>query len=911
MSPMTEANEAIMSAQEAESTALHSDVSEWIVREFKNISPEKLDIHVIAMSEKDTPQEWKLAGFDANSPIHVVELSPTDIKGSDKSIQTKNTPLSHGMTVFMQQGPHEQPSIMVMPVRLKLWDTLENKSARNGMAISLSDYFSEVRKFGESYAPSKGAERWATFGKKSQADQAFHARMVQEVIHTEPMERAMRLALEKVTGNDYEAVSTMYDMLQAAVKNDEKGVKSTVTKLVTMGSVDDRLAHALNEVRDLEEDTREDFEERSTWAYTNRDEQDANAIDFKKVKRVALGVAAAGIAGIGGGTIINETPTPIASSPQEAPAEVAKNTVQWGEGAPTSSVFEHTRITGDLIVPLSLPVEPSDLKQLDLSSLKSEGVTGLGQEWFADLPEEMKAKVNAIVANVEKQIKGVNPENIAEVFQSGVTELGDVLAANKDILKYMAAVTGAAAMVAVAVKNPRGFLVGLGSVMTFVTAACGGGATEFPTFTPAPAIETPSGEIVYTVENAKSAIQDHWGEAIAAEGSTIKSISIAENKPNEVALMEGENGTITLAAVTLTNDEQLLFMVKFDQAGNGTAYYLYPDVESYQAGKRIVYDAQKVDENNNITFAKFHIIAEKNGDSWTFSWLEEGSSDPAPFAPTPDTQYANFSEVVFRANPTAVPSIKLTPTGENPTPTPNAPKDGETKVVNGEILVWSKEFNSWNELLNEGGKKFPLLDLLKQSNEIGLPDQMWVSIFADQTIPGQGDLPSIIHVERAEQQDVPTFNSFLFTDLSKRLGKPKDLFVKINNGEVSLDFFTTAGEFSWKLGPDTNVNVYFRNMSDLPIEKDNGVREYTDPFDSSNKIRVKMYDVNGNFYSEVASLKPLNELSSQQIVAMILWGPLSVIDGPDQATQQHIDEVFRLTNNALNEQFPYFKVVGK
>lgn len=268
--------------------------------------------------------------------------------------------------------------------------------------------------------------------------------------------------------------------------------------------------------------------------------------------------------------------------------------------------------------------------------------------------------------------------------------------------------------------------------------------------------------------------------------------------------------------------------------------------------------------------------------------------------------------------PTKTPEPTATPTEVDPNRplgTPGTDALGPyIEVMQNDVPVKLRQIevsggeSLWAFSLNEGEKKISILNLREASNDIGLPDQLWLNVLVDSSAQGVDLIQKFKGGIRYEGVNNPShlnFNDIFFDIIYKRIGKIKNSYVAINNGDVTVSFTTSEGEFDWKLGPNTSVTTIIRNFDDLPLELGNGVSEWKDMLNSSNLFRVKKYTVNGNLVTEVASKLPLDQLTEEELSAMYLMGPVSIADGDDQIVDSHFSEVFRLAKWAITDPYPF------
>jgi hypothetical protein len=632
-----------------------ADLRAALGKEFPSVPEESLIVHQIVPGEDDA-LAWKLAGLKPGAAF-VVEVSAKTLFGDlPESGAERGTPLKHGLSLIVQPGKNGFSIIPMVGTLGSEWKALEKQDE----AVSLSQYFGALRERGHVYDLPKTVRGWARFEKEEQAQMAFEQTMTRKVIRTPEMEEAVSLAIQKITGKDYAATAGIADLMGAVITRNAQSAQKAATTLLSMGSLDERLMVSLDKVYELQKQAIDEFEKRSTWALTGPNISDNALRENRVVETVATGVVAGAAVFSGAYDVFTREP-PVVSLAQEPPAIVAQtqnpfestdnSQVLWGKSEAKSSPSIKNFSVRDLRVAFNLPTQSEKVVPLtpaDIQSLQMDGMKGLGEQWVESLPAEVRQNVETIVSQVETQ---------AISMSDAVTEVGKMLGSDPKRLAWFAAeVVGVLTVGSYAVKHRKEVVL---ATIALTIIGCTGGVGEIPTATPR--VEA-SSRSIYTIEAAISSIENSWSDAIAAEGSSIASVVPAVNSTGELAILEGENGTITLAAVALENEEQLLFMVRFDQKGKGTAYYLYPDAESYEEGKRIVYNAQQIDSQGKITFAGFQIIAEKKGGSWIFSWLEEGESTPTPFAPTADAKNASFVEIVFKANPASSPTVDLTPT---------------------------------------------------------------------------------------------------------------------------------------------------------------------------------------------------------------------------------------------------------
>ena len=160
--------------------------------------------------------------------------------------------------------------------------------------------------------------------------------------------------------------------------------------------------------------------------------------------------------------------------------------------------------------------------------------------------------------------------------------------------------------------------------------------------------------------------------------------------------------------------------------------------------------------------------------------------------------------------------------------------------------------------------------------------------------------------------NIATFNNvfFLFFTQSRGINDKAAPANDIRSNSVSFTFDTSAGSFEWqastKVNGEQNIMTVIRNINDLPLEKGNGVTQYQDPYSGSNHFRVKMYAVDKKLYCEIASELSLDKLSQKELAAMALFGPISIISGQNQITQQYWSNIDQYAGLAIQQSNPFF-----
>ncbi len=152
-----------------------------------------------------------------------------------------------------------------------------------------------------------------------------------------------------------------------------------------------------------------------------------------------------------------------------------------------------------------------------------------------------------------------------------------------------------------------------------------------------------------------------------------------------------------------------------------------------------------------------------------------------------------------------------------------------TKVEDGLTVVWNSALHTWERPLNVNDEGIPLRALTEESHNVGLKDQVWLYVYVSDKVQGSEKAEFISHHPGANVDNLPgghpiNFSNQFFSDLTVRvygnmLNHP--LFQDVMNGRASVEFTTSEGPQTWKLGPDTKVIV---DILDQPAR--NGFRKW-------------------------------------------------------------------------------------
>lgn len=287
------------------------------------------------------------------------------------------------------------------------------------------------------------------------------------------------------------------------------------------------------------------------------------------------------------------------------------------------------------------------------------------------------------------------------------------------------------------------------------------------------------------------------------------------------------------------------------------------------------------------------------------------------------------SQVTATLSPTETPTpTEIHPTATStiePSPTvdPNAPPGWTGKDVQGYIMKkdgityhdttivdsnGNEIYRGWFRSLNYNNERIPLLDLPDQSNNIGLPDQQWLKLGVGINVQGADKVGTLQRLKESSDPSVDDFTDEYYTYLMNRIGvKTKNPFIQINEGKISLSYSIPSGIFDWKLGPNTNVNVF---IIDNNSAKSQGFTKVKDPFDKKgeNYLYVKFYGVKGDVVCMISSDAPIDTLNESQLAEIFLFAPASILDGQDQMVPHFNDTLNKLSSMAFAKNKAIFKI---
>jgi outer membrane protein assembly factor BamB len=267
----------------------------------------------------------------------------------------------------------------------------------------------------------------------------------------------------------------------------------------------------------------------------------------------------------------------------------------------------------------------------------------------------------------------------------------------------------------------------------------------------------------------------------------------------------------------------------------------------------------------------------------------------------------------------------LTPTF-TPDPLAGAPEGVTGKNANGEwimevitannnevIYTWDPELGTYFRIFVE---RMPLLDLRKASNDVGIHDQMWMTVYIDNRVPNEIGLPTISHPPVSDDPKAVDWQRFMGQDLRDNLkarGLPiDDLYVRINNGETYFSFTTKEGDFKWVLNQNVTVRIRGDYQELLEGIETNGFSKardiYTPDRTFNSDFMVRYWtDDKGNLYCDIAPKTPADKWSQRQILEIILFAPMNIIEREDQVTPGPYNLLSQyVQTHAMNKTYPFF-----
>jgi|GEM_PF-4027758 len=270
------------------------------------------------------------------------------------------------------------------------------------------------------------------------------------------------------------------------------------------------------------------------------------------------------------------------------------------------------------------------------------------------------------------------------------------------------------------------------------------------------------------------------------------------------------------------------------------------------------------------------------------------------------TQVSNVT-VTSKVAITSVPTTPLLPTETlMPTIDPNAPVeysrfesgnyflDKTTDKGSQLIYIWDVERKSWYR------EYFftPLRDHPKEQNDKGGKDQLFMTVYIDDSIENEDLLPELIRVENTEALDANSwsrlFGNVLATQMVNAGIFPDKNYLDFRpwhdgSHKFHFDFKNEDGVQQWGLWEGSEVIVHIRGDYEQ-LKADMGTNGFSEVvsnhgYGPKNNYMVKIWTENGNLFTDISpSLVPATKWTKKQLMEMFMFGPSWVMEQATYAT---------------------------
>jgi len=251
--------------------------------------------------------------------------------------------------------------------------------------------------------------------------------------------------------------------------------------------------------------------------------------------------------------------------------------------------------------------------------------------------------------------------------------------------------------------------------------------------------------------------------------------------------------------------------------------------------------------------------------------------------------------------PTLTSTVTLTPL-PSATPTNSPPKDGDTKLENGETFIYKiiqssdsqgQQYSGWFRKLTPTA--IPVYDW----SEIGSPGGKDIGpmvVYVQEGVSGADGIKSITHpVLTLSDARNSTYEHFMDGKLNEDYYHPKccashtytatqlaPFFGSLQSGTMDYTFTNGSQKYPWYLGPKSGSVVYVIDFDKATPEKSNGFLEWRD---LPNQIRFRSVfwgvDEQGNILGAISSEKSLDQLDDTELRLMVLYHITAVLDEKD------------------------------
>lgn len=205
----------------------------------------------------------------------------------------------------------------------------------------------------------------------------------------------------------------------------------------------------------------------------------------------------------------------------------------------------------------------------------------------------------------------------------------------------------------------------------------------------------------------------------------------------------------------------------------------------------------------------------------------------------------------------------------------------KTDAITGEIV-----FSEWTRpITDEEG--IPVVDFVYDD----IKDIGSIHVYVSDKVIESANLPLFVHTNKTpEQGNDNDLTSRAIVTIFERVNSRSpsgpemhDFLTKMLNGDISIDFFTVdpSQTYSVKFNPDFRPQVFVTDWDSLEGEPD----ITNNPIGISLRSKILGVDEDGNLMGVIATNVPLDTLTEEQWVEIILFHTASVIDRPDQTEQ--------------------------
>ena len=231
-----------------------------------------------------------------------------------------------------------------------------------------------------------------------------------------------------------------------------------------------------------------------------------------------------------------------------------------------------------------------------------------------------------------------------------------------------------------------------------------------------------------------------------------------------------------------------------------------------------------------------------------------------------------FAETSPTAKPTSIPPTAMVE--PSPTVDPNMPEGATGKDANGNWInekneIWNPELNAWMRslIVNDQGISVSLVT-----------PKLQYHFYVSDAVAGASEVDSISYHGSAGNS--PGYENAILAKMQSVLEKSPDWnnYVNTLGTEISIPFTTSEGPQIMTVGNNTITKIEV-DIIDKPI----GDGFHTWYNSTNTKIQSRMFsDKDGNVHVWHVIGKPINQCTPQELAELLLFGPVSILDNPDE-----------------------------